>query len=137
MPVWSAMRTQLWPDPENNNASELSAYFAGNSEDIKQAFIAEFASRVVGVIELNIRNSAAGSNHTQVPYVEAWYVAPEFQGRGYGRQLVEKAEQWALNAGYTELASDTQISNKNSISAHQQLGFSEIERIVCFLKPLK
>ncbi|MEJ2621755.1 MAG: GNAT family N-acetyltransferase [Candidatus Thiodiazotropha sp.] len=61
---------------------------------------------------------------------------PEFHGKGYGKQLIQKAENWVLNNGFTELASDTQVANKRSISVHKHLGFTETDRIVCFLKQL-
>jgi aminoglycoside 6'-N-acetyltransferase I len=136
IPVWSKMRKELWPDSEDMNASELHAYCLGESIDIKQAFIAEVEAKVIGFIELNIRNYAEGSRKTEVPYIEAWYVHPEFHGKGYGKQLIQKAENWVLNNGFTELASDTQVANKRSISVHKHLGFTETDRIVCFLKQL-
>lgn len=50
---------------------------------------------------------------------------------------MQKAEQWAISQGYSELASDTKIDNNRSISMHKHLGVLETERIVCFLKRLK
>lgn len=52
--------------------------------DIVQAYVAEFGSEVIGFMELNIRNFAEGSRKPKVPYVEAWYIKPEYQGKGYG-----------------------------------------------------
>jgi aminoglycoside 6'-N-acetyltransferase I len=46
------------------------------------------------------------------------------------------AERWAGALGYSELASDAEIDNTVSISAHRALGFDETDRIVCFLKKL-
>jgi aminoglycoside 6'-N-acetyltransferase I len=42
----------------------------------------------------------------------------------------------AIENGYKELASDTEISNTQSIEIHKKLGFKETERVVCFLKKL-
>jgi aminoglycoside 6'-N-acetyltransferase I len=133
---WSAMRTVLWPDTNDAHMSEIREYFSGTSIDILQAYIAELAGEIVGFMELNIRNFAEGSRHSKVPYVEAWYVKPTWQGRGIGKQLMQRAEQWAKSQGYSELASDTEIGNHRSISIHKHLGFMETERIVCFLKKL-
>ncbi|WKZ70880.1 MAG: GNAT family N-acetyltransferase [Melioribacteraceae bacterium] len=134
---WSKMRTSLWPDTEDNHITELEEYFAGKSIDIVQVYVAEEAKEIVGFMELNIRNFAEGSRHAKLPYIEAWYVKPEDRGKGYGKALIKKAEEWAISLGYTELASDTEINNHKSISLHKELGFIETERIVCFLKKLR
>ena len=137
IPCWSEMRKALWPDPKNQNRSELQAYFSGKSTDIKQAFLAELEEKVIGFIELNKRNIVEGSRNSQVPYIEALYIEPEFHGHGCGKQLIVGAENWAISKGFTELGSDTNIENIKSISVHKHLGFNETDRIVCFLKQLK
>ena len=134
---WSEMRTALWPETNDAHISEIKEYFSGLSIDIVQAYVAEVDSEIVGFMELNIRNFAEGSRSSKLPYVEAWYIKPKYQGNGYGKQLMRKAEQWAISQGYSELASDTEIDNHRSISLHKHLGFMETERIVCFLKELK
>ena len=130
------MRTSLWPDTDDCHRSEIDEYFAGKSIDIVETFICEVDSEVVGFLEMNIRNFAEGSRSARVPYVEAWYVRPEFQGRGYGRVLMRRAEAWARERGFDELASDTEIENTRSIEMHKHLGFEETDRVVCFLKRL-
>lgn len=131
---WSEMRTALWPKSSDNHAAEIEDYFRGESIDITQAYIAVAETESVGFLELNIRSYAEGSRSPRVPYVEAWYVKPEYQGRGYGSQLMRKAEQWAKAQGFSELASDTGIDNHRSIVLHKHLGFVETDRLVCFLK---
>jgi len=49
---------------------------------------------------------------------------------------VKVAEQWASNLGLTEMASDTGLANELSRNAHQALGYSEVDRLVCFRKSL-
>ena len=71
-----------------------------------------------------------------MPYVEAWFVRSDCRGQGWGKRLMEQAEQWALEQGYSELASDTELINAHSIAMHRALGFEETERVVCFLKKL-
>lgn len=134
--VWSKMRSALWPDSEDDHISEIDDYFAGSSVGIAKALLLEIEDQVAGFMELNIRNFVEGSRNTEVPYIEAWYVAPEYQARGFGKQLLVEAEKWALSQGYNELASDTDTSNEQSIAIHRHLGFAETERLVLFLKPL-
>ena len=134
--VWSEMRTALWPDTDDDHLSEIHDYFNDRSSDMVAVFIIEEGLDSVGFIELNIRNYAEGSRQTKVPYVEGWYIKPDYQGRGYGKRLMQHAEAWAMSLGYSELASDAELDNERSISVHKQLGFQETDRIVCFIKHL-
>jgi aminoglycoside 6'-N-acetyltransferase I len=56
--------------------------------------------------------------------------------RGIGGQLVAMAESWARDCGLVEMASDCLIDNLISISAHNSLGYQEMERLVHFCKRL-
>ncbi len=135
--AWAELRTQLWPDSQDQHVKELEAFFAGTSIDIVEALVlVNEAGELCGFMELNIRNFAEGSRCSKVPYVEAWYVKPTYQDAGHGKQFMQLAETWARKLGYSELASDTEIVNKKSIAIHKKLGFTETERIVCFLKKL-
>ena len=133
---WSEMRTALWPETNDSHVSEIKEYFEGSSIDVIQVYVAEVGVEIVGFMELNIRNFAEGSRKPKLPYVEAWYIKPAYQGQGYGKRLIQQAEKWAVSQGYSELASDTEIDNHQSIAIHGNLGFTETERIVCFLKRL-
>lgn len=131
------MRSDLWPDSQDQHAAELRAYFAGDSVDIAVCFVlTDDAGQAVGFIELNVRNFAEGSRQPAVPYVEGWYVAPPWRGRQLGLALMQQAEEWAKDLGYTELASDTEMDNHKSMALHLQMGFEETDRVVCFLKKL-
>ena len=134
---WAEMRSVLWPVSQNDHSKELADYFSGESIDIVEAFIIETEqAEVAGFIELNIRNFAEGSRSPRVPYVEAWFIRPKFRGKGYGKALMERAESWAIEKGFKELASDTELSNEKSIALHKHFGYVETERVVCFLKRL-
>ena len=56
---------------------------------------------------------------------------------GVGAQLLKAAETWAIDHGYREMASDTEIDNEISLKVHQALGFDEVERQICFRKRLQ
>ena len=59
-----------------------------------------------------------------------------FRRRGIGTALVRAAEQWARDQGCSEFASDAEIENDISVTAHKALGFTEVSRVVCFRKDL-
>ena len=130
------MRTELWPGSAEEHAATLDAYFDGTPTFIDQIVVCADAASLVGFAELRIRNYAEGSDNLAVPYLEGWFVDAAWRGKGFGKTLITGAEEWARSRGYTELASDAQISNHGSIHAHLALGFEEVERSVCFLKRL-
>ncbi|NNF15954.1 MAG: GNAT family N-acetyltransferase [Gammaproteobacteria bacterium] len=135
--AWSQMRTDLWPDTDDQHVAAINEYFLGSSNDIVKAWMAVSNAEVIGFLELNIRSFAEGSRSKEIPYIEAWYIKPAYRGNSYGALLMQQAEQWAVSCGYSELASDTQTDNDISIAMHKHLGFFETDRIVCFLKRLK
>ena len=71
-----------------------------------------------------------------VAYVEAWYVDSDVRRQGIGRALFRAAEDWARAQGLTEIASDAELHNEVSIAAHKAIGYTETDRIVCFLRSL-
>lgn len=92
--------------------------------------------RLGGFVQAGWRSYAEGCESSPVPFVEAWYVEPDLRRAGWGRALVAAVEDRARARGAVELASDAQLENAVSHAAHRRLGFDEVERIVCYRKPL-
>ncbi|MCC6931622.1 MAG: GNAT family N-acetyltransferase [Gemmatimonadaceae bacterium] len=135
--TWCALRTALWPEgPAEEHAMEIERFF-WSAEAPAACLVAELEGDVVGFVELSIRSYAEGCETDRIGYLEGWYVAPAWRRRGIGRALVQAAEQWAQAQGCREFASDTLLDNAASQAAHQALGFTESERIVCYCKPLR
>lgn len=135
--VWLEMRSELWPDSHAEHASEIDAYFDHRACFIDQAFVCEVQGQCAGFVELRIRNYAEGSEEFTVPFLEGWFVDERYRRRGVGALLISRSEEWARSLGYTELASNAEIDNQASISAHLALGFREVERSAAFLKKLE
>ena len=92
---------------------------------------------LAGFVEIGSRNYAEGCETTPVAYLEGWYVDPDVRRTGLGANLVEAAETWALQHGFSEIASDTELDNSISLQAHVSLGYTEVERQICFRKQLR
>ncbi len=134
---WSALRVDFLPDIKDISQTEVDAFFQGTYPNVKEVLVAlDDAQQMVGFIELNLRDNVPGSSQQTTPYIEAWFVSPDCQGQGIGKALIRAAEQWAKQQGFQELGSDAPITNEKSINLHKQLGFDEIERVVCLLKVL-
>jgi aminoglycoside 6'-N-acetyltransferase I len=132
---WVRLRSLLWPDPDIDQEAEAAALLEG--PDAGALFVLDCRNgRLVGFLEVSVRDYAEGCAPGRVPYLEGWYVEPDLRGRGLGAALVEAAEAWARERGFAEIASDAQIDNAGGIAAHRALGFEEAARIVCFRKGL-
>ena len=137
--IWARLRHRLWPHvPDGDLLAEARAFAVmGETPIVAAAFLAEDDRKaVVGFIELSIRAFADGCESRPVPHVEGWYVEPAARRRGFGRALMECAEEWARERNFSELASDTEIDNAISLKAHATCGFTETERLVKLRKPL-
>ena len=135
--IWQQMRTALWPDTTGSHALDIAKYFTASRTNPAEVLLACTGAGVpVGFVELSIRPYAEGCASDSVAFVEGWFVVPEQRGRGVGAALMHAAAEWGRARQCTELASDTQSFNEDSIAAHKALGFEEVERLVCFRKSL-
>lgn len=130
-PDWVRLRDALWPDCLWDHEVETRKHFETPAPGAA-VFVAVVDQRLVGFLEMRDRNYAPGCTSSPVPFIEGWYVEPQFRRRGIGRALADAAEARAVAEGHREIASDTELDNANSIAAHCALGYEEVERIVCF-----
>lgn len=89
-----------------------------------------------GFAEVGTRSYAEGCDSKPVAYLEGWYVDEDSRGRGVGRLLVRAVVDWATTRGFSEIASDTHVTNHTSQKAHERLGFVEVDRAVLYRKAL-
>jgi aminoglycoside 6'-N-acetyltransferase I len=121
-----AMMTALWPD------------FDGDYGD-EQVLVWERAggAGLGGFVSYAIRPWAEGCDTAPVPYIEGWWVAPDLRRTGVGSALIAAVEAWARSRGFTELGSDVEIGNDDSVKAHAALGFEARNRVQFFRKRLR
>jgi aminoglycoside 6'-N-acetyltransferase I len=135
IPQWIQLRSELWPEQSRAELdTEGRAALAAESPLV--VFVAAEAEGLAGFLELDLRSYGEGCSSSPVPYVEGWYVAPDWRRRGVGGALMSAAEQWSRERGYSELGSDTEEINRLSRDAHAALGFEEVETLVVFRKAL-
>jgi aminoglycoside 6'-N-acetyltransferase I len=134
---WIRMRQALWPDDPASHARDVAAFFEGTIRNLDHVLLAvDGENHPIGFAEMSIRSYSEGCYSGRVAFLEGWYVDAAFRRRGVGAALVRGVEAWGRAQRSTELGSDTQLHNTDGSRAHLALGFDEVERIICFRKPL-
>ncbi len=132
---WLRMRLTLWPD--HTTEEMMGEMVSLHADESAATFVADRGEgALVGFVEAGLRKYADGCDTSPVGYIEGWYVEADWRGQGFGRALVEAAEQWAIAQGCSEMGSDTWIDNEVSYQAHLAIGYEEAERLIHFQKRL-
>ena len=133
---WLRLRTLLWDEAdEDDHRSEMVDII--EHVDLQLVAVAESKDgNLVGFLEASIRSFAEDCETDHVGYLEGWYVDADYRQHGIGRDLVKFAENWARQQGCTEMASDAEIGNVNSVQAHVGVGYVETSRLIHFRKDL-
>jgi len=132
-PAAARLATKLWPD---QTAKELTADFETYIEGENGAVFLYFHNEeAVAFAQCQLRRDyVEGTNSTPVGYLEGIFVEPEYRKRGFAKALLSACERWVKEQGCTEFASDCELHNEQSITFHLHTGFSEANRVVCFVK---
>lgn len=106
---------------EEQQRSMISGIIESSNSNI---FIAEVDGELVGHI------TVIGENANRIQH-RAYIVIgilQDYVGRGIGRKLFEKVEQWRETAGLTRLELTVMVHNERAIALYKKMGF-EIEGI--------
>lgn len=132
----AALAALLWPEhgPEAL-LPEFRALLEGGEGAL---FLASEDGRDLGFAQVQLRHDyVEGTETSPVGYLEGVFVREEARGRGVARGLLKACEAWASEQGCREFASDCELTNTAGLAFHRKTGFTEANRIVCFVKPLQ
>lgn len=133
---WLDLALKLWSDDSTEEMQETLTYILQSPREAGFLVKDDDASSI-GFMNLSLRYEyVPGATQSPVAYVEGIYIKDEYRQQGIGRYLIEYAQQWALEHGCIELASDALLENTASHEFHQNVGFQEVERVVTFIKPI-
>lgn len=84
----------------------------------------------IALVELSLRSIVDGCLSSPVPYLEGFYQLPPERGKGQGTEIIEMIKSWCRDRGFTELATDTELSNSKAQAFYERLGFEKVAQIV-------
>ena len=87
-------------------------------------FVVELAGRVVGFVTVGVQQD----NHlllqpTRYARIGSISVAPDCQGQGLGRRLMNAAEAWARQHGAPDIRLTVWAFNQRALALYEELGF--------------
>ncbi|OOQ57960.1 aminoglycoside 6'-N-acetyltransferase [Mucilaginibacter pedocola] len=124
---------ELWPDTDINEEREAYRAAMGSAKEV--CYLLKDQGEYIAFTHLTLRHDyVEGTETSPVGYLEAIYIKPQFRKMGVASILLKAGEEWAKQKGCTEMASDTETENVASIAFHTKAGFTEANRIVCFVK---
>ena len=133
---WLRLRSLLWDEAdEDDHRSEMVDII--EHSDSQFVVVADAGGgKLAGFLEASIRTFAEDCISDHVGYLEGWFVEDDYRQFGIGRALVAFAEQWARAHGCTEMASDAEVGNDVSLTAHLRLCYTETSRLIHLRKEL-
>lgn len=107
-------------DPE---LEHLSSYY--NSEPDKRAYFIAFDEngQVFGGVGIAEFNGIADCAELQKLYLD-----DSVKGKGYGKDLMKIAEDWARSAGYKNLYLETHTNLSVALKLYEKTGFKRVEK---------
>lgn len=130
----TALALKLWPD---HDGAELEADLSAILALPDAAFFLAEEDGTVGFAQCQLRHDyVEGTEGAPVGYLEGIFVEEPYRGKGIAKGLLSACECWAREQGCTEFASDCELSNRDSLRFHLNVGFQEANRIICFVKKL-
>lgn len=135
VPVLAELACRLWP---GHTAAEMQAEFAQSVAKADAAFFLAFdGEHAIGFAQCGLRHDyVEGTDSSPVGYLESIYVAEGYRKQGIAGKLLSACESWATEKGCTEFASDCELGNAQSLQFHLNMGFTEANRIICFVKKM-
>ena len=91
---------------------------------------------ILGALEATVRLYANGCESVGVMFLEGIAVAPSCRETSIAAAMLARLEDIAREAGITEIASDSRIDDAVGADFHLANGFSEAERVTCFVRKI-
>lgn len=101
-----------------------------NSEE-HALFVAEAGGKPVGHVLAGIDKSPPIYVHERKLNLIEFIVDPDFRGRGIGKKLLKKAEEWGKEKGLSFFILHVAWKNERAASLYRGFGFDETHKMMC------
>ena len=108
-------------EEEAPDAAEMARRIAGDGRGLHPWLVAEVDNRIAGFASSAPFRSRPAYRWTAETGV---YLAPEAQGRGLGRKLMERMIALLTAQGFTAAVAGITLPNDASVALHEKLGFT-------------
>jgi aminoglycoside 6'-N-acetyltransferase I len=127
------MVLELWP---HHSYEELEEEFTEILSSEKYGILLYKADDIfVGFNYVAIRQDyVEGSSSSPTGFIEGIFVKEAYRNKGIAKALARSGEQWAKTKGCTQMGSDVEFHNNSSYEFHKKIGYTEVNRIICFLR---
>jgi L-amino acid N-acyltransferase YncA len=102
------------------DAAEMTRRIAGDSQGLHPWLVAEVDGAIIGYASSSPFRARPAYRWTAETGV---YLAPEAQGRGLGRALMERLIERLTRQGFTAAVAGITMPNAPSVALHEKLGF--------------
>lgn len=107
-------------DPE---LEHLSTYYSCNPQKRVYLIALNEAKQVLGGVGVAEFNGFANCAELQKLYLD-----DSVKGMGYGKKLMQLAQEWAKKAGYQKMYLETHTNLAVAIKLYEKMGFQQLER---------
>lgn len=130
-----SMALELWP---HHSYEKLQEEFTEILNSKKEGVLLCKTDDVfVGFNHVAIRQDyVEGSSSSPTGFIEGIFVKKAYRNRGIAKALVRSGEQWAKSKGCKQMGSDVEFHNNSSYEFHKKIGYTEVNRIICFLRDI-
>lgn len=130
-PQWKEMRRAVFSELDDAyHDEEMENIFV--SDQWYCYFLKDKKNTTLGLVELSSRNIVDGCLSSPVAYLEGLYLKPAYRGKGLGREVIAMIQHWCRRKGFSELATDTELTNAKAQKFYRAVGFEETYQVVEF-----
>ena len=108
-------------EEEAPDAPEMARRMAGDGQGLHPWLVAEVDGKVIGFASSSPFRTRRAYRWTVETGV---YCAPEAQGRGIGRALMEQMIELLTRQGFTSVVAGITLPNEASVALHEKLAFA-------------
>ncbi len=126
---------ELWGEHSISDLERILVNYLSNEES--KVFYKVIVGKYVGIALCALRHDyVEGCSTSPVGYLEGIFVDKDYRNKGIAKELCLECEKWTKSKGCSEFASDCELTNKESLAFHLNIGFKEENRIICFKKKI-